>query len=81
MKITFITGNKNKFEEAQKIISDLEQSDIDLTEVQSVDPKEVIEHKLDEAKKFMKGNLVVEDTSLYFEALNGLPRPFNQMVP
>ena len=58
---------------AQKIIPDLEQSDIDLTEVQSVDPKEVIEHKLDEAKKFMKGNLVVEDTSLYFETLMDSP--------
>ena len=53
----------------------MEQSDIDLTEIQSVDPKEIIEHKLNEAKKHMKGNLVVEDTSLYFEALNGLPGP------
>ena len=75
MKITFITGNKNKFAEAHKIIPDLEQSDINLTEMQSVDPKEIIKHKLNEAKKLMKGNLVVEDTSLYFECLNGLPGP------
>ena len=76
MKITFITGNKNKFDEAKKIIPDLEQSAVDLTEIQSIDPKEIIVHKLNEAKKLMKGNLVVEDTSLYFEGLNGLPGPF-----
>lgn len=75
MKIIFLTGNKNKFEEAKQIIPDLEQSDIDLTEIQSLDPKEIIAHKLNEAKKNIKGNLVVEDTSLYLDCLNGLPGP------
>jgi inosine/xanthosine triphosphate pyrophosphatase family protein len=37
MSIYFITGNKNKFEEARKIIPDLEQLDIDLIEIQSND--------------------------------------------
>lgn len=75
MKLTFITGNKGKFEEAKAIIPDLEQSDIDLVEIQSIDSKEVITHKLHDAKKIVEGNFVVEDNSLYLEALNGLPGP------
>ncbi len=75
MKIVFVTGNKGKLEEAKQIIPDLEQQDIDLVEVQGIDPKPIIAHKLEEAKKLLQGNLVVEDTSLYLDALGGLPGP------
>jgi non-canonical purine NTP pyrophosphatase (RdgB/HAM1 family) len=75
MKLTFITGNKGKFEEASKIIPELEQKDIDLAEIQSLDPKQIIQAKLNEAKKEIQGNLVVEDGGLYIESLNGLPGP------
>jgi non-canonical purine NTP pyrophosphatase (RdgB/HAM1 family) len=75
MKIVFLTGNKNKFEEAQQMIPNLEQSNVDLTEIQSIDPKEVITHKLNEGRKVIKDNFIVEDTSLYLECLNGLPGP------
>ena len=57
MKIQFITGNKNKFAEAQKIISNLEQLDVDLPEIQEIDAKKVIEAKLQEAKIYLKVNL------------------------
>lgn len=76
MKLTFITGNKGKFEEASKIIVYLEQKDIDLVEIQSLDPKEIIKAKLEEAKKHIDGNIIVEDGSLCLESLNGLPGPF-----
>lgn len=75
MKLVFITGNTDKFEEAKAIISDLEQFDIDLIEIQSINSKEVITHKLEEAKKSVKGSFIVEDNSLYLEALKGLPGP------
>jgi non-canonical purine NTP pyrophosphatase (RdgB/HAM1 family) len=75
MKIQFITGNKNKFAEAQKIISNLEQLDVDLPEIQEIDAKKVIEAKLQEAKNLFEGEFVVEDTSLYLNCLNGLPGP------
>jgi inosine triphosphate pyrophosphatase len=75
MKLTFITGNKGKFDEASKIITDLEQKDIDLVEIQSLDPKEIIQAKLEEAKKNIQANVVVEDGGLYIESLNGLPGP------
>lgn len=75
MNIIFLTGNKGKFDEAKQIISDLVQHDVDLTEIQGIDPKAIISHKLEEAKKVLQGNLIVEDTSLYLDCLNGLPGP------
>lgn len=74
--ITFLTGNAGKFKEAQAILPDLVQLNVDLPETQSLDPHEVIATKLDEARKHLtEGALVVEDTSLCIDALNGLPGP------
>lgn len=70
-----VTGNKGKYEEAKLIIPDLEFKDVDLIEIQSIDSKEIIKHKLDEAKKVLTGNLIVEDNSLYLDCLHGLPGP------
>ena len=75
MKIHFITGNNNKYEEARKIIPELEQLDIDLPEIQSLDPKEILKAKLTEALNHHPGEFVVEDTGLYIKGLNGLPGP------
>lgn len=75
MKLIFITGNKGKFDEASKIINNLEQKDLDLAEIQSLDPKVIIQAKLEEANKNRGGNIVVEDGGLYIESLNGLPGP------
>ncbi len=74
-KIIFITGNKGKLKEAQSIISGITAKDTDLPEIQEVDAKKVIEAKLKEAYKHHKGEYIVEDTSLYFDCLNGLPGP------
>ncbi len=74
MSLIFITGNKSKFEEARSIIPNLQQLDIDLPEIQSLDPREVITAKLKEALKYTD-ECVVEDTSLMFDSLNGLPGP------
>jgi non-canonical purine NTP pyrophosphatase (RdgB/HAM1 family) len=76
MSLKFITGNKDKFAEAQSIVPELEQVDFDLAEIQSLDAREVVEHKLREAQAHHKGEFIVEDTSLYVEGLNGLPGPF-----
>ncbi len=75
MTISFITGNKNKFEEARQIIPELVQLDIDLPEIQDVDPRKVVAAKLEEAKKHAKGAIIVEDTSLFLDSLKGLPGP------
>lgn len=71
----FVTGNAGKFSEAHSLIPDLRQLDIDLPEIQEVDPTAIIREKLAEARRQVEGELLVEDTSLYMECLNGLPGP------
>jgi len=74
--IYFITGNENKFKEVKEYLKeDIEQINIDLPEIQSIDSKEVIKAKLIEALKHRDGEFIIEDTSLYFDGLNGLPGP------
>src|SRR5687768_7878496 len=75
MRLRFITGNKNKLAEAKAVVPDLEQLDIDLPEIQHLDPREVIKAKLMEAGQRHDGAFVVEDTSLSLDCLNGLPGP------
>jgi len=75
--IKFITGNSNKFNEVQAMLRlPIEQLNIDLPEIQSLDPQEVIRAKLEAALQHHKGSLMVEDNSMNMEALNGLPGPF-----
>ena len=71
----FITGSENKFKEAQAIVPEIERVDIDLPEIQEIDAREIIEKKLSMAFTHHQGPFVVEDTSLYFDCLNGLPGP------
>lgn len=73
--IYFITSSKNKFEEVKSVVPKIEQFEMDLPEIQEVDAKAIIEAKLKEALKHKKGEFIVEDTSLYFDCLNGLPGP------
>ncbi len=70
--LKFITGNKNKFKEMQKLLSPIpvEQLEIDLVEIQELDPRKVIEHKLKEAFKHHKGEFIIEDGNLNLEAFN-----------
>ena len=73
MGIYFITGNKNKFEEVRAILPNIKQIEINLPEIQDIDPKKVIKEKLLQALNHKKAEFIVEDTSLYLECLNGLP--------
>jgi non-canonical purine NTP pyrophosphatase (RdgB/HAM1 family) len=75
MVIYFITGNKNKFNEFKKILPEIEQLEIDLPEIQENNAREIIKAKLLEGLKYKESELIVEDTSLYFDCLNGLPGP------
>lgn len=71
----FVTGNKNKLIEVREFFPQTQPLLLDLPEIQSLDPKEIISYKLDIAIKHCDGSVLVEDTSLAFEALNGLPGP------
>lgn len=74
--IYFITSNKNKFKEIQAIIPEIEQLDIELSEIQEIDPRIIIKEKLLQGLNHHSGKFIVEDTSLHLECLNGLPGPF-----
>jgi len=75
MTLSFITGSKSKFEEVKAILGDVVQLEMDLQEVQDIDAHTIIQAKLTEALKHQSGAFIVEDTSLYLDALNGLPGP------
>ena len=77
--LKFITGNVNKFNEAKQFLPELEQLNIDLLEIQSLDPKEIIEHKLKEAKKYGHINFFTEDISLVIDKY-GFPGPLIKWV-
>ena len=73
----FITGNQNKVNYLSKSLGiTLEHQKIDLDEIQSPDPTVVIEHKVKQAYELIKKPVLVEDTSLSFNALDGLPGTF-----
>ncbi len=75
MTIYFITGNAGKFAEASAILPRLKQLDVNLREIQSLDPRKVIEAKLQAAFDHHEGPFIVEDVSLELACLGGLPGP------
>lgn len=73
-KIKFATGNEGKLKEARAILGfEVEQVDVDLIEIQAVDVEEVTKHKAKEGFDQVGEPVMVEDTALEFEGLNGLP--------
>mmetsp|Transcript_21019 Transcript_21019/g.37231 ORF Transcript_21019/g.37231 Transcript_21019/m.37231 type:complete len:196 (+) Transcript_21019:52-639(+) len=73
--ITFVTGNANKLREVRAIIGEeipLVNQKLDLPELQG-EPEEVAREKCKFAQKLVDGPVLVEDTSLCFNALGGLP--------
>lgn len=75
MKLYFITGSVDKWKEAQVLFPALEQLDIDLPEIQDIHAETIIRSKLTAAYQHAQGKFIVEDTSLYFDCLHGLPGP------
>jgi len=78
--ITFVTGNVKKLEEFTAILGSsfphqVVSSGLDLPEYQG-SPEEVVTEKCREAARRVAGPVVVEDTSLCFTALGGLPGPY-----
>lgn len=79
--LTFVTGNKKKLEEVQRILSvddgempfELTNKKLDLPELQGNDPAEIAIEKCKLAAEEIQGPVFTEDTSLCFNALNGMP--------
>jgi len=79
MDITFVSGNKNKFNELSDIFSKyditLKNLNHDLLEIQSVSVEKVIRKKLKLAYTIFKQPIIVEDSGLYITTppMNGFP--------
>jgi inosine triphosphate pyrophosphatase len=75
--VTFITGNQKKADYLAEYLGfPVKHFKIDLDEIQSLDLKKIAEHKVRQAYEKIKKPVIVEDVSLEFEALGGLPGPF-----
>ncbi|OXA57866.1 inosine triphosphate pyrophosphatase [Folsomia candida] len=78
--ITIVTGNANKLKEINTILGEsfpyeLVTNGADLPEYQG-DADTVSRQKCESAYSIIKGPVIVEDTCLCFDALNGLPGPY-----
>lgn len=77
-KLVFVTQNKNKLADAQKLLPEfeIEHVDFEVPEIQALDPKEIIVHKLHYAYEKVGKSCFVMDASLALDCLNGFPGPF-----
>ena len=84
-EITFVTGNKNKLMEVQRLLAtssssssipfDITNHKLDLPELQGT-PEEIARVKCQTAAKELQTAVLTEDTCLCFRALNDLPGPY-----
>jgi inosine triphosphate pyrophosphatase len=78
MKLNLITGNANKVREITRIMGDsctIVNHKLDLPEIQG-EAEEIARDKCQRAVDIIQGPVVIEDTSIGFDALNGLPGPY-----
>eukprot|EP00697_Spironema_sp_BW2_P016203 gnl/Spiro4/7340_TR3843_c0_g4_i1.p1 gnl/Spiro4/7340_TR3843_c0_g4~~gnl/Spiro4/7340_TR3843_c0_g4_i1.p1 ORF type:complete len:222 (+),score=56.66 gnl/Spiro4/7340_TR3843_c0_g4_i1:32-667(+) len=78
--LSFVTGNEHKLRETRAILGDnfpltLVGVNIDLPEYQGT-PQEIVRRKCSLAAEQVNGPVIVEDVSLCFKALNGMPGPY-----
>ena len=73
----FITGNQHKADYLSRQLGiQLDHQKLDLDEIQESDPTRLLEHKLKQAYEAVGKPILVEDVSLSFTALNGVPGPY-----
>ena len=76
MNLHFVTGNKDKVREAEAILGvKLRSSNLELDEIQELDPVKIAEHKVMQAWETVGEPLFVWDLSIYIDCLNGFPGP------
>ena len=76
MNLHFVTSNSNKFRELSELLEwNISRIELDLQEIQTTDLDELVNFKLRQAYEHVQAPVIVEDTSLYFEAWSELPGP------
>ena len=74
METYFVTSSEDKVREAESILGvKLKRANLDLKEIQSLSVEEVATDKAKRAFDIIRKPVIVEDTGLYIEALNGFP--------
>jgi non-canonical purine NTP pyrophosphatase (RdgB/HAM1 family) len=77
--LVFITGNQRKVDYLKKWLDVpvvIDHQKVDLDELQSLDLREVVDHKARSAYQIVGKPVLVEDVSLTFEAMGRLPGTF-----
>lgn len=77
--INLVTGSDHKLREWQRLFPEhiaLARVNLDLDEIQSLDNRQIVEHKVKQAYQLVKKPVLVEDVSAGIDALGGLPGPF-----
>jgi XTP/dITP diphosphohydrolase len=84
MKAIFVTTNEHKRREVQEILGvELEGADLDLPEIQAIDPAEVATEKARAARKALGDTdlpVIVEDSGLMVDAWDGFPGALTKWV-
>ena len=80
-KLFFASSNENKFQEAERILSDLGVQinfyKTILEEIQSNDLNDIAEKKAINAYDLIQKPVVIEDDGLFINSLNGFPGPYS----
>ncbi len=85
-KLTFITGNKNKFEEINKLFLkeqlniDLINQNLEMVEIQANSLEEVAISKINSIKNKVKGSFFIEDAGFFVTQLKGFPGVYSHYV-
>ena len=84
MKAIFVTSNEHKRREVQQILGvELESADLDLPEIQAIDPAEVAAEKARAARVVLGDKdlpVIVEDSGLMVDAWGGFPGAVTKWV-
>lgn len=75
-RLVLVSGNKPKAREVERIIQiPIDIVDVEIDEIQGLDPKKIVLHKLNEAFKIVGKPVIVDDVSFEVEVWNGFPGP------
>lgn len=84
MTLIFVTGNKNKFEEAKNLSDNydvkIEHRNISYVEIQADELIDVVKPSAQQACEMVGAPCFVEDAGLFIDSLNGFPGPYSSYV-
>jgi non-canonical purine NTP pyrophosphatase (RdgB/HAM1 family) len=76
-EFVFVSGNLKKVHWLETFLGkEIKHQNLDLKEIQSLDTEEVVKEKAYEAYRLLKQPVLIEDTTLRFNALGRLPGTF-----